>query len=378
MPIPMLRVKQSTSTPGTGSLVLNAATAAFRSFQSYMGAGTFAQRFGLQKDGAREISYGTIDTATGQITRDTTVDSSSGGAPVSFTGVTDVFFDFLPGDRQFRTINVSTTLPLADIGNVIRCTQSADITATLPPLASVPGGPNLLCMGYVIFNDGSNGSIVWIDPNASETLDGVSNPFPLFVGESLYVFGLGTTWRSINRPRGERLVRRSSASAVASVDLILPHYVSAARSRYRLEYRQVRSANNGAALLMQMSPDAGVTWRSSYSVAIVRNVASGGAPGDPNNSAGALNLSTDFDSSNAGHHIQGSVAISPGAAGARRASIEGGAFNYGNGGWGGFAGPQVSRFGGHSNLAEDIDAIRLKMDSGNINLGDFSLFALYD
>lgn len=378
MAFPPARVKQSTSTTGTGTLTLNAASIEVRSFQAGFGSGTIQVRYNLSRTGVYEIGYGTLDTAAGTLTRDAVVSSSNADALVSLAaGTTDVFFDFLPGDRQIRSVSANTTLERADLGVMIRCTQTADITITLPAISTVPGQANGLSMGYLIRNSGTNNSVVWIDPNGSETLDGASQPFPLFGGETIEIMALDTQWIAINRPTGMRIVGRASASNVASVDFTLPQYVSAARSRYRLDFRQVRPATDGATLMLRTDDAGGASFdagASDYtrSQGVVNSASTwiGAATTD-----NGIHLTTDIDSA-ATSQAHGYVEINPGAAGARAPTVYGQSLTLGNGAV--YAGPMLLVFSGRREAAQDINAIRLLMTSGNISLGDFVLSACYD
>lgn len=379
MPIGPIRVKQTTSTTGTGTLTLNAASSGFRSFLTGFGSGTFPVRYILQRDGVFEVGYGTYNSTAGTLTRATVAASSNANALVSLAaGTTDVYFDYLPGDRQVRTISANTTLDLTDLGNLVRCTQAADITVTLPAVAAVPGAANRLSSGYSIRNAGSSGSVVWIATNGAETLDGSASAFPLFGGETITLIALDTVWMSVNRPTGWRQARRSSASTSASVDLTLPLYPGAQRSQFRVEYRNVRGTADGSGLLIRMSPDGGTTIRTSYSQNLIYGAGATSVGAASSGANTAFNISTDMDMTSGGHHVTGGVSINPGAGGLRRASIYGQSWAYSDGGWGAPAGARVMVFAGHSDAAEDINWIRFMMDTGNVLAGDFLLLSCYD
>jgi hypothetical protein len=379
MAFPPARVKQSTSTTGTGTLTLNAASSEVRSFQAGFGSGTIQVRYILSRTGVYEIGYGTLDTAAGTLTRDAVVSSSNADALVSLAaGTTDLFFDFLPGDRQIRSVSANTTLTRADLGVLICCTQSSDITITLPAVATVPGQANGLSMGYMIRNSGTNNSVVWIDPNGSETLEGSAQPFPLFGGESMEILSIGTAWVSERKPTGLRVVGRTSASSSSSVDFVLPQYISAARSRYRLDFRQVQAATDGATLLMRTDDAGGASFDAGgtdylNSIGTVSGASSWAAV---EGTASGVQLSTDMDTGVAAHCLTGFVEINPGAAGARYPMVVGESISRGNGA--SYAGWQRLVIGGVRGAAYDCNAIRLIFSSGNISLGDFVLSAAYD
>lgn len=372
MPIPAFRTKQTTSTTGTGTLTLNAASAEFRSFAVAFGGSSVKVRYVLQRAGAAvEVGYGVFN-GSNQLTRDAVVWSTNSSTFVSLgAGETDVFFDFLPGDRQHYNVTGTTTLALADIGCFVRCTPSANMTLNLPAVATVPPG-----QGYLIKNDGTNFAVIYIDPNGSETLEGQSQAFPLFAGEAIEIYGIGNAWRAGLRPSGWRLASRATANAVASVDFILPVWVTVGRSEYRAEWRHVRLAD-GASLCARSSSDGGTSYDAgtdNYDKSEVLVLGANSVAGFSNTEVWWL-LSADMDLQ-AGHTIHGYAQIFPGAGGARYGSIYGQSIARGNGLT--YAGWQTMIFGGARRAAADVTAIRFLASTGNIALGEFDLFAKYD
>lgn len=367
-------VKQSTTTAGTGDLTLTAASPGYRGFLEGFGAGTgVVVRYGARNGGNYEIGYGPMNMTTQVLTRSNPVETSNGDALVSFTGTTDVYFDALPGDRQTRTVSSNTTLDHASIGNVIRCTQSSDITITLPAVATIPGGANQLSMGYLIRNAGTNNSIVYVDPNGSETIDGVSTAFPLFVGETIELLSLGTSWLAISKPTGWRQFSVQSASASASIDFILPAYST--RARYRFEFSHVRTATDGALLWARTGSGSYDSGASDYRTTAM--YVTGAASLAGNEATGsALQCSVDMDTGSAAHTILGDLTLFPGRGGVRYPEFNGSSTARGNGG--SFAGWQKYVYGGNRDAAMDIDRLQFLASTGNIGLGDFSAYACFD
>ncbi len=373
MPIPAFRTKQTTSTTGTGTLTLNSASAEFRSLTTAFGGASVKVRYILSRSGIYEVGYGTF-SGPNQLTRDTVIASSNAGALVSLSaGDTDVFFDFLPGDRQHYQVTGTATLTLADLGNFVRCTPSADMTLSLPAIATVPPG-----MGYLVRNDGSNNAVIYIDPNGADGLDNTTSPFPLFRDECAELFSVGNAWRFGIRPTGWRFVGRSSAASSASVDFVLPQWTNAERSEYEIVFRNVRPATDGAYLQMRVDDAGGTSFdagASDYQHGVIYVAGSwavegGGAAVD------AVRLSLDIDSTATGNSVSGRITFNPGAAGVRYPTVHGMSMVSGNGGV--YAGPQPLVVGGQRLAAMDANAIRFMMDTGNINLGDFDLLAKFD
>lgn len=377
MPIPAIRTKQTTSTTGTGTLTLIAAAADMRSFNAAFGGSSVVVRYVLQRSTSSvyEIGYGTFNGGSpGTLTRDTVIASSNAGALVSLTaGTTDVFVDFMPGERRNYAISTTTTLALADIGNFIRCTPSADMDVDLPAAATVPPGAS-----YLVRNEGTNNAIVWIDPNGAEGIDGNTASFPLFTGECAEFFSVSTAWRFGVRPTGWRFVARSSASSSASVDFILPTWGNVGRAEYELLFRNVRPATDGSYLQLRLDDAGGASFdagASDYQHGLI--YVSGAATVSGNGAAAsAIRLTPDIDSTATGNQASGRLVLNPGAIAARNPTVYGMSMVNGNGGI--YAGAQPWIVGGQRLSAMDANAVRFMMDTGNITIGDFDLFAKFD
>lgn len=375
MPIPAIRTKQTTSTAGTGTLTLNAASAEFRSFNAAFGGASIEVLYALSRAGVYEVGYGTFNGGSpGTLTRNTVIASSNAGALVSLAaGTTDVFVDFLPGTRAARLLTTSATLVLADIGNLVRYTGSADGVITLPAASTVP--PNT---GFLIANQGTNFAVVTIDPNGAELIEGSATPFPLFTNEAIEIFSTGTAWRAGVRPTGWRLVSRASASTSTSVDFALPLWPTAARTACRFEFRHVR-LTDGSFLGLRVddaggaSFDAGATdyrWSGGY-VSGAAAWAAQASTGDT-----LIRLSTDVDLTETGNTLNGTVDFYPGSTVARFPLARFTTFANGNGGI--YAGPQPWIGGGQRLAAIDANAVRFIPNTGTINLGEFVQYVMHD
>jgi microcystin-dependent protein len=169
MPIPAFRAKQSTDTAGTGTLVLNAAATNARSFNAAFGASARRIMYCISWSTGFEIGYGDFDGGTpGSLTRATVLASSNAGSLVTLpAGTKDVFAVFEPAAREVVAISGTATLALADLGNTVVFSGASAATLNLPAVATVPNGA-----GWLIRNAGS--AALTIDPNASETINGLS------------------------------------------------------------------------------------------------------------------------------------------------------------------------------------------------------------
>ena len=91
------RVKETTITAGTGSVVLNAGYGAYQTFAS--GVGNANQTYyAIENDVRWEVGVGTYTSATNSLARDTVLRSSDGGSLISLDGVSTVFATY-PADK---------------------------------------------------------------------------------------------------------------------------------------------------------------------------------------------------------------------------------------------------------------------------------------
>lgn len=89
------RVKETSITQGTGPIALAGAVGGFVSFQSAIGEGNDTY-YVIENDTRWEIGIGTY--SSGQLSRDTVLSSSNGGAKINLNGVSFIFVA-LPADR---------------------------------------------------------------------------------------------------------------------------------------------------------------------------------------------------------------------------------------------------------------------------------------
>jgi len=129
------RVRESTSTTGTGTLTLDGAPTGFRSFTGAFGNGVSVY-YAIVGGAEWEIGIGT--TGAGTLARDTVLASSAGGTtPVSFSaGVKDVF-NTAPAAGlvlvgQLASTNTPSTVVLRDAsGNFSAGTITASLTGSI-------------------------------------------------------------------------------------------------------------------------------------------------------------------------------------------------------------------------------------------------------
>lgn len=108
------RVKETTTTTGTGTVTLLGASTGFQSFSVIGNDNTTYYTIALQSGDEWEVGIGTYTSTGGTLSRDTVLDSSSGGVLVPFSaGVKDVFVTY-PAEKAVyvtpeQRLNVGVT-----------------------------------------------------------------------------------------------------------------------------------------------------------------------------------------------------------------------------------------------------------------------------
>ena len=97
------RVRETTTTTGTGSVTLGGAYTSFQTFSAGIGNGnTTYYTIANSTSGEWEVGIGTYTSSGTTLSRDTVLASSNSGSLVSFTaGTKDVFCDYPAG----RSVN---------------------------------------------------------------------------------------------------------------------------------------------------------------------------------------------------------------------------------------------------------------------------------
>ena len=91
------RVKETSVTSGTGSVVLTGAFGGFQAFSSTIGDGNTTY-YTIENESRWEVGIGTYTSDGNSLSRDTVLDSSDGGSKITLNGVSRVFCT-LPADR---------------------------------------------------------------------------------------------------------------------------------------------------------------------------------------------------------------------------------------------------------------------------------------
>jgi hypothetical protein len=94
------RVKETSTTTGTGAMALAGAVTGFQSFASGVGnSNTTYYAIANQAAAEWEVGFGTLDATSANLSRTTVLASSNGGSPVAFTAGTKEVFVTQPATR---------------------------------------------------------------------------------------------------------------------------------------------------------------------------------------------------------------------------------------------------------------------------------------
>ena len=116
------RVRETTTTTGTGTITLGGAATGFQSFSVIGDTNTTFYTIQLANTNEWEVGVGTYTLSGTTLSRDTILESSNGGTAVNFSaGSKDVFVTY-PAEKAIYLGNLPTTLVVTK-----RDTTTADI-----------------------------------------------------------------------------------------------------------------------------------------------------------------------------------------------------------------------------------------------------------
>ena len=141
------RVKETTSTTGTGTVTLAGASTGFQSF-SVIGDGNTTY-YSIVSGNNWEVGLGTYTASGTTLSRDTILESSNAGSAITLSGTSDVFCTY-PAEKSGHKDSTNTIYAEqigASNGILINATTvSADFT--------VPDDYHALSVGPIIVNSG--------------------------------------------------------------------------------------------------------------------------------------------------------------------------------------------------------------------------------
>ncbi|MFS2014815.1 hypothetical protein ACCD06_33845 [Azospirillum sp. CT11-132] len=170
MPLVKDRVKQTTTSTGTGSVALSGTVSGFQTFAQAFSSGN--QVYYCIADGTNwETGIGTYTAGSpGSLSRDSILASSNSGAAVSWgVGTKDVFVTLPASAIGAVSMPAATTktaaysVTVADVGKVIPCSG----TWTLSLLSSVAAGN-----GFIIGVCNVSTGWIAVAPNGTDTING--------------------------------------------------------------------------------------------------------------------------------------------------------------------------------------------------------------
>ena len=116
------RVRETTTTTGTGTITLGGATTGFQSFSVIGDANTTFYTIQLANTNEWEVGVGTYTLSGTTLSRDTILESSNGGSAVNFSaGSKDVFVTY-PAEKAIYVGNLPTKMVVTK-----RDTTTADV-----------------------------------------------------------------------------------------------------------------------------------------------------------------------------------------------------------------------------------------------------------
>lgn len=145
------RVKETTTSPGTGTATLNGAATGYRTFSAGIGANNTTYYVIADQGGANwEVGYGTIGAGGTTLARTTVLASSNSGSTVNFSsGTQDVWCDYTAVRAVIQDNTLTSNAPQLRASNGIvvnNKTVSANYT--------IASGDSAMSAGPITVNSG--------------------------------------------------------------------------------------------------------------------------------------------------------------------------------------------------------------------------------
>lgn len=141
------RVRESSTTTGTGTLTLDGAVSGFQTFSSAIGD-TNTTYYAIVSGAEWEVGLGTVGAGT--LSRDTVLESTNANALVNFgAGSKDVFCTYAAERSVYQDETLTATAPQISASNGL-VLNANNISATY----LIPAGSNAMSSGVVTIDDG--------------------------------------------------------------------------------------------------------------------------------------------------------------------------------------------------------------------------------
>ncbi|MBR0649503.1 hypothetical protein GXW78_07520 [Roseomonas terrae] len=354
MPILPWRAKQSTDTVGTGTLTLNSASGAGRSFNAAYGASSIAVKYVISWANGFEMGFGQFNGGLpGTLTRGAVLASSNSDALVSLPpGTKDVFAWIDAGERRVIESTATTVnLTLADLGNFLNWWTAASAgTVNLPAIATVPIGSD------IEIRNGGN-ALLTIDANASETINGGAT-LTLAPGEVATLRRVTSGWVSSALP-AEVFVRSQGGVLVGAIDFTLP----AGFRAFRITITEMAVSTTNCQIGLRTSTNGGASFAAGASDYNFRQLwnSTSSLVGTSTGNSSMLPMSSSMDGSTllTGDYtfFVGDSPVAPSLVGKATYVDYGGGGSYGG----------IGLFGGRRNAAGAVNAIRILPTVGTLS-----------
>jgi len=210
------RVKETSTTTGTGTLTLAGAATGFQSFNSGIGDGA-STTFVIEDGTNWEVSVGKYTHSGTTLTRDTLIASSTGSAIDWGAGTRNVFIsEPSTAVLQGTVVKTANYTALAS-DSVILCNPAAAMTITLPSAASATLG-----IRFLVKKIDSSAYVVTISDGASADVDHASSSKLYLEGDSIELAcaynGSGYEWLALSKSmrKHSASLRQTSAQSPSS------------------------------------------------------------------------------------------------------------------------------------------------------------------
>lgn len=145
------RVKETATSPGTGTVTLLGAVSAYQSFSAGIGANNTTYYVIADQSGSNwEVGYGTIGAGGTTLARTTVLASSNSGSAVNFSsGSQNVWCDYAAGRAVIQDATLTATAPQLQASNGLLL-NSKTVTTSY----SIPSADNAISAGPMTINSG--------------------------------------------------------------------------------------------------------------------------------------------------------------------------------------------------------------------------------
>ena len=146
------RIKESTTTTGTGTITLGGSADGFQSF-SAVGDGNTTY-YAVISGNDWEVGLGTCTASGTTLSRDTILESSNSGSAISLSGTSDVFVTYPAEKSTYQGSGSVDTEGTVSVPHIEANNGIIAHNSTITSNYTAPAGHNLLSVGTVTVNPG--------------------------------------------------------------------------------------------------------------------------------------------------------------------------------------------------------------------------------